>query len=67
LGVFAKAAGRISFGIGGMEAGDFERVDVIHLPGDALSPKKKLVSERDREDQAQRAELGKTDDSDEPF
>lgn len=54
FGLLVQVAGEMSFGVGGMEAEDFERADVIHLPKDAVSARMKLAREQMRDRQARR-------------
>lgn len=50
----AGSLDEIIFRFGGMEAEDFERVDVIHLPEGAFSARMKVASEKLREARRQR-------------
>ncbi len=67
LGLFAKLAGKISFGVGGMEAEDFERVDVIHLPKGAISLRMKELRGPMEEPDPDWAQFQGADGEDVPF
>jgi ankyrin repeat protein len=65
--LLVKMTPETSFGIGGMEAEDFDRADIIHLPAGAVSARMKRLREQRHGDDIRRPWSEESDDEDVPF